>query len=85
MNELQNLLSSILSTLSVATFTTADLIAWDAALPMTLVIICGAYFTSKFVRRVERVGILRLFIIGIGAAMTAAFFVLRSNVALRVN
>lgn len=76
MNGLKNLLSSILSTLSVATFITADLIAWDAAVPMALANICGAYFTSKFVRRVERVDILRLFIIGIGAAMTAAFFVL---------
>lgn len=76
MNGLKNLLSSILSTLSVATFITADLIAWDVAVPMALANICGAYFTSKFVRRVERVDILRLVIIGIGAAMTAAFFIL---------
>ncbi|MEP3276424.1 MAG: sulfite exporter TauE/SafE family protein [Stappiaceae bacterium] len=76
MNGLKNLLSSILSTLSVATFITADLISWDAAVPMATANICGAYFTSKFVRRVERVDILRLVIIGIGAAMTAAFFFL---------
>lgn len=76
MNGLKNLLSSILSTLSVATFITADLIVWEAAAPMALANICGAYFTSKFVRRVERIDILRLGIIGIGAAMTAAFFIL---------
>lgn len=75
MNGLKNLLSSILSTFSVATFVMADLIAWDTALPMAAANICGAYVTSKFVRRVTRVGLLRAIIIGLGLAMTVAFFV----------
>lgn len=76
MNGLKNLLSSILSTLSVAAFISAGLIAWKFAVPMALANICGAYFTSKFVRGVERVDLLRLVIIGMGAVMTAAFFIL---------
>ena len=75
MNGLKNLLASILSTLSVATFIAADLIAWDAAIPMALANVCGAYFTSKFVRCIERIDILRLVIVVIGGAMTVAFFV----------
>ena len=75
MNGLKNLLSSILAIVSVATFMIADLIAWDAAVPMALANICGAYFTSKFVRRIERTEFLRLVIIGIGGVMTVAFFI----------
>lgn len=75
MNGLKNLLASILSTLSVATFMTTDLIAWDAAVPMALANMCGAYFTSKVVRRVERIDILRFVIIAIGVVMTIVFFI----------
>lgn len=75
MNGLKNLLASILSTLSVVTFMTADLIAWDAAIPMALANICGAYVTSRFVRRMTRMDILRGIIIAIGAVMTVVFFV----------
>lgn len=75
MNGLKNVLASILSTLSVVTFMTADLIVWEAALPMALANICGAYLTSRFVRRIERIDILRLAIVAIGGAMTVAFFV----------
>ncbi|MGJ8582485.1 MAG: sulfite exporter TauE/SafE family protein [Marinosulfonomonas sp.] len=74
MNGLKNLMSSILSVFSVVTFIMADLIAWDTAVPMAVANICGAYLTTKYVRRIERVGMLRLFIIGLGAAMTVAFF-----------
>lgn len=76
MNGLKSLLASILSTLSVAAFMTADLIAWDAAIPMAVSNISGAYFTSKFVRRMKRVDILRGVIIAIGAVMTVVFFVI---------
>ncbi|WP_160776745.1 sulfite exporter TauE/SafE family protein [Stappia sediminis] len=75
MNGLKSLLASILSTLSVVTFMTADLIAWESAIPMALANICGAYITSRFVRRIERIDILRLVIVVIGGAMTVAFFV----------
>lgn len=75
MNGLKNLLASILSTLSVVIFLTADLIAWDAAIPMAVANICGAYVTSRFVRRMTRVHILRGVIIAIGGVMTVVFFV----------
>lgn len=75
MNGLKNLLASILSTLSVVTFMTADLIAWEAAIPMALANVCGAYVTSRFVRSMTRMDILRGVIIAIGAVMTAVFFI----------
>lgn len=75
MNGLKNLLASILSTLSVVTFMTADLIAWDAAIPMAIANICGAYLTSKFVRHMTRIDVLRGVIIAIGGVMTVVFFV----------
>lgn len=75
MNGLKNLLASILSTLSVVTFMTADLIAWDVAIPMAVANICGAYLTSRFVRRMTRIDILRGVIIAIGGVMTVVFFV----------
>lgn len=75
MNGLKNLLASILSALSVVIFLTADLIAWDAAIPMAVANICGAYVTSRFVRRMTRVHILRGVIIAIGGVMTVVFFV----------
>jgi uncharacterized membrane protein YfcA len=75
MNGLKNLLASILSTLSVVTFMTADLIAWEAAIPMAVANICGAYLTSRIVRRMTRIDILRGVIISIGGVMTFVFFV----------
>lgn len=75
MNGLKNLLASVLSALSVVTFMTADLIAWDAAIPMAAANICGAYVTSKFVRRMTQTDILRGVIITIGGVMTVVFFV----------
>ncbi|MEP0518889.1 MAG: sulfite exporter TauE/SafE family protein [Hyphomicrobiales bacterium] len=76
MNGLKNLLSSVLSMLSVITFMTADLIAWDAAIPMSIANICGAYVTSRFVRHMTRIDILRGVIIVVGGVMTVTFFVL---------
>lgn len=76
MNGLKNLLATILSTLSVVTFMTADLIVWDAAIPMAVANIFGAYVTSWFVRRMARIDILHSGIIAIGGVMTVIFFVL---------
>ena len=75
MNGLKNLLASILSILSVLTFTTADLIAWDAAIPMALSNTCGAYLAAHIARRSRRTDRLRFGVIGIGIAMTIIFFV----------
>lgn len=74
MNGLKNLLASILSTLSVVTFMTADLVAWEVAIPMALANTCGAYVTSRFVRRMMRMDLLRGAIIATGAVMTVVFF-----------
>lgn len=75
MNGLKNLLSSVLGILSVITFTSAGLIAWDAAVPMAVANISGAYITARLVRQTGRADRLRFAIIAIGLAMTIAFFV----------
>jgi len=75
MNGLKNLLSSVLGVLSVITFTSADLIAWNAAIPMAAANIWGAYITARLVRQTRRADRLRIMIIAIGLAMTVAFFV----------
>lgn len=75
MNGLKNLLASVLGILSVITFTSADLIAWDVAIPMAGANICGAYITARLIRRTQRTGFLRFGIIAVGLAMTVAFFV----------
>lgn len=73
-NGLKNFLSSILALLSVVTFATADLIAWEAALPIALSNIRGAYVTAHFVRQFERTDLPRYGIIGIGLTITALLF-----------
>lgn len=76
MNGLKNLLSSILGVLSVITFTSADLIAWNAAIPMAAANMLGAYVTARLVRQSGRTDLLRLGVILVGLVMTAAFFVI---------
>ncbi|QIE57628.1 sulfite exporter TauE/SafE family protein [Pikeienuella piscinae] len=74
MNGLKNLLSVVLSVTAVATFVVADVIAWDAALPMSIGNACGAYFASDLARRLDRPRALRIGIALVGLAMTAIFF-----------
>ncbi|MEM8837172.1 MAG: sulfite exporter TauE/SafE family protein [Pseudomonadota bacterium] len=76
MNGLKNLLASVLSIGSVITFVGADLIEWDATLPMMTGNIGGAFIASRLVQRFECVEALRLLIIAIGFALSAAFFFL---------
>ncbi|MGC9449057.1 sulfite exporter TauE/SafE family protein [Cereibacter johrii] len=74
MNGLKNLLSALLSVISVATFASAGLIAWDKALVLATATAVGGYAGAHLARRIRRTGPLRLAIVAVGAAMTVAFF-----------
>ncbi|MEY8839578.1 sulfite exporter TauE/SafE family protein [Cribrihabitans sp. XS_ASV171] len=76
MNGLKNLLSAVLSLVSVTTFATAGLIAWDAAAILALSTSLGGYVGAWQARRIRHTGYLRALIVGIGAALTLVFFVL---------
>lgn len=74
MNGLKNLLSAVLSLVSVVTFIAAGLIVWDKALVMAASATLGGYAGARLSRRVRRTRILRAVITLIGAGMTLAFF-----------
>lgn len=76
MNGLKNLLSTVLAMVSVATYITADLIAWEQAALMALATAAGGYFGARHSRRIRNPAHLRKAIVAIGALMTASFFLL---------
>lgn len=76
MNGLKNVLSAILSLVSVATYTTAGLIDWTYALPLAVATALGGYVGAALARRVTNPTILRGFITFVGCAMTVVFFML---------
>ncbi|WP_028030757.1 sulfite exporter TauE/SafE family protein [Gemmobacter nectariphilus] len=74
MNGLKNLLSAVLSLVSVAAFVWAGLIVWEQALVMAIAATLGGYAGARLSRRVRRTGFLRGAITLIGAGMTLTFF-----------
>lgn len=76
MNGLKNLLSAVLSLVSVTTYATAGLIAWDSALVLALATTLGGYIGARLARRVTRTELLRALIVVIGAVLTVVFFLL---------
>ncbi len=74
MNGLKNLLSAILSMVSVTTYAMAGLIAWDSALTLAVATSLGGYLGATYARRIRHPGVLRGIVIGIGIVMTVAFF-----------
>lgn len=76
MNGLKNLLSAILALVSVTTYITAGLIAWEHAAILALATTAGGYLGARQARRIRNTAILRNAIVSIGAAMTAVFFFL---------
>lgn len=74
MNGLKNALSGVLSSVSVATYALAGLIAWESALVLALATTIGAYLGARWARRIRRTGPLRAAIVGAGAIMTLVFF-----------
>lgn len=76
MNGLKNLLSAILSLVSVATYAAAGLIVWENALVLGVASALGGYFGAHLARRITNMLALRIFITLVGIGMAAAFFAL---------
>ena len=76
MNGLKNLLSAVLSLVSVTTYATAGLIAWESAVVLALATTLGGYIGARQARRIRRMDLLRLLIVAIGAVLTVVFFAL---------
>ncbi|SER93625.1 hypothetical protein SAMN04490244_10430 [Tranquillimonas rosea] len=76
MNGLKNMLSAVLSLVSVATYTAAGLIAWESAAILALSTTLGGYIGARQARRIRHTEYLRILIVGIGAALTVGFFVI---------
>jgi uncharacterized protein len=74
MNGLKNGLSFVLSAISVVTFAVAGIVAWPQALAMMLAAIVGGYLGAPIARALPA-KFVRGIVIGIGAAMSAIFFV----------
>ena len=74
MNGLKNLLSAVLSLVSVTTYATAGLIAWESAAILAISTTIGGYIGARQARRIQHTEYLRALIVGIGASMTLVFF-----------
>lgn len=75
MNGLKNGISFVLSAISVATFVSAGLIAWAAALLMTGGNTAGGYFGARIARAMSRFAIWILIVV-VGLGTGALFFLL---------
>lgn len=75
MNGLKNLLSAVLSLVSVATYTTAGLIDWSNLAVVGLSCLIGGYMGAWAAKRITNVKLLRGFIILVGLVMAAIFYV----------
>ncbi|NPD17633.1 sulfite exporter TauE/SafE family protein [Xinfangfangia sp. D13-10-4-6] len=75
MNGLKNLLSSILSLVSVVTYSAAGLIAWKPAIILGVACAIGGFVGAHLGRRITNMAALRLFITLVGLGMAAAFFI----------
>ncbi|MEC7257029.1 MAG: sulfite exporter TauE/SafE family protein [Pseudomonadota bacterium] len=76
MNGLKNLLSAVLSLVSVTTYATAGLIAWESAAVLAVATTVGGYIGARQARRIQHTEYLRALIVGIGSALTLVFFLL---------
>jgi len=74
MNGLKNLVSAVLSVVSVLTYTAAGLIDWPSLFIVGLSCALGGYVGALCAKRIRSVGLLRAFIVTVGVAMTVLFF-----------
>lgn len=74
MNGLKNLVSAVLSSLSVAVYITAGLIAWEQALVLGFACALGGYGGGALSRRITNTRLVRWFITLVGAVMSLVFF-----------
>ena len=72
-NALKNLNSLVLSWLSVAAFAVAGVIAWPQALLMMVAATGGGYVGAHLSKRLPAAAV-RVFVVGVGLAMSALFF-----------
>jgi uncharacterized membrane protein YfcA len=79
MNGLKNLMSFVLSVVSVATYTAAGLIDWNSLAIVGVCCAIGGYIGATLARRIKNTALLRGFIIVIGFFMAAVFFMQRAG------
>ena len=73
MNGLKSLLSAVLSLVSVITYATAGLIAWEPAVTLAIATTIGGYLGGHYARRIPP-GLMRFGIILVGTVLTVVFF-----------
>lgn len=76
MNGLKNLLSGVLSLVSVVAYAAAGLIAWQPALILGAACAAGGFVGARLARRITNMMLLRIFITIVGVVMAALFFFL---------
>jgi len=74
MNGLKNLISAVLSVVSVLTYTLAGLIDWYGLGIVGVSCAIGGYLGAALARRIRNVALLRAFIVTVGLTMTVVFF-----------
>ena len=72
MNGLKNLLSFVLSSISVAAFAVAGIVEWPEALIMMVAATLGGYSGAGIARALP-VAVVRAIVIGVGLVMTLVF------------
>ncbi|MBL0243579.1 MAG: sulfite exporter TauE/SafE family protein [Rhodoferax sp.] len=72
-NALKNLLSSVVYSITVATFITAGAISWPHTLIMVVAASAGGYLGVRLARRLQGPWLRRI-VIAVGAALTAYYF-----------
>ena len=73
MNGLKNVLSLVLSAISVATFAAAGIVAWPQALLMMAAAMLGGYAGAPLARALPRQAV-RATVIAVGAVTSVIFF-----------
>ncbi|KFE33720.1 sulfite exporter TauE/SafE family protein [Thioclava atlantica] len=74
MNGLKNLVSAVLSLVSVATYAAAGLIDWHAVLVLGLASATGGWLGAHLSKRITNIALLRAFILLVGLGMAVVFF-----------
>lgn len=74
MNGLKNLVSAVLSGVSVSVYIAADLIAWQQALVLGVACAIGGYVGGALSRKITNPAWIRAFITLVGAGMSVLFF-----------
>ena len=74
MNGLKNLISGLISIVSVTALALAGLIAWKSAVVLAVSTTAGGYIGARFARKITNMALLRAGIVAVGLIMTILFF-----------